>query len=282
MHPNNPLNSRYDFITLLKICPELKSHVIQNKLGDDSINFDNPVSVRLLNKAILHQFYQIKEWNYPAHFLCPPIPGRADYLYWLNDLIGSKKIAKGLDIGVGANCIYPLIGHKAFGWSFVGSDINLESIGSARSIIKSNHLNEFIDIRHQQSKGSIFQTIINSGELFDFSICNPPFHSSLEEAQAGTIRKRKNLSLSKEHKLNFGGKHNELFCEGGEKAFIGQMIKESFNFSKQIQWFTTLVSKEVHLPYFQNFLKEMKCSKVEIIPMNHGQKKSRILAWTYQ
>jgi 23S rRNA (adenine1618-N6)-methyltransferase len=54
MHPKNPLNGRYDFITLLKICPELKSHIIQNKMGDDSINFDNLLSLfSILGKKTL-------------------------------------------------------------------------------------------------------------------------------------------------------------------------------------------------------------------------------------
>jgi 23S rRNA (adenine1618-N6)-methyltransferase len=191
-------------------------------------------------------------------------------------------MAKGLDIGVGANCIYPLIGHQAFGWTFVGSDINPESIETANKIVISNHIENSIEIRFQTNAEFIFQSIIKPNETYDFSLCNPPFHGSLEEAQAGTLRKRKNLGLSGENKLNFGGKNNELFYDGGEKAFVGKMINESSMYSKQVKWFTTLVSKEIYIPSFQKNLKEMKCTKVEIIPMSHGQKKSRILAWTYQ
>lgn len=281
MHPKNPLNDRYDFEKLIKINPELKNHVSKNKNGEDSINFDNPKSIKLLNASLLKYFYGISKWEFPEQNLCPPIPSRADYLYWIDDLIGHKRNILALDVGVGANCIYPLIGHKAFGWSFVGSDIKQSSINSAQKIINKNALEYAISLRFQKNKESIFHSIINQNENFEFTICNPPFHESLEDAQAATQRKRKNLGLKGSTILNFRGEHNELFCKGGEKEFIVKMIKESTNYKNQVRWFTTLVSKESHLPYFQKLLIEIKCSEVKIIPMNHGQKKSRILAWSY-
>jgi 23S rRNA (adenine1618-N6)-methyltransferase len=281
MHTKNPFNKRYDFETLTKSSPELKDHIVKNKNGDDTIDFDNPKSVKMLNYSLLKHFYGIKKWEFPESNLCPPIPNRADYLYWIDDLIGHKSDIRGLDIGVGANCIYPLIGYKAFGWSFVGSDISLSSINSAKKIIEDNSLSNWISPRLQKKKDSIFHSIIQKDENFEFTICNPPFHETLEEAQSATLRKRKNLGLSAGTKLNFGGESNELFCKGGEKEFIKRMIQESSHFSKQVKWFTTLVSKEKHLSYFEKILKGVNCSGIKIIPMNHGQKKSRILAWSF-
>lgn len=281
MHPNNPHKDRYNFPELIKASPALKAFVIKNKYGDESINFDDPDSVRELNRAILHHFYGIKHWEIPPQFLCPPIPGRVDYIHHLADLFQLKKPLKGLDIGVGANCIYPLIGYKAYGWTFVGSDIESEALKSASKILKLNDLDSVIELRLQSSKKNIFKSIIKEKEHFDFSMCNPPFHSSQEEALAGTHRKRKNLGLAGNDKLNFGGKSSELWCEGGEREFITQMINESAQFSESVTWFTSLVSKESNLPFLQKSLRNVDCQNSKIIEMSQGQKKSRILAWSY-
>lgn len=51
-----------------------------------------------------------------------------------------------LDIGVGASCIYPLLGCRMFGWNFFGSDIDNESLNWANQIIEANNLQNFIKL----------------------------------------------------------------------------------------------------------------------------------------
>lgn len=281
MHPRNLHRERYNFPELIKTSPDLKSHIVPNKMGESSINFDRPDSVRALNKAILLHFYGIKDWNIPESYLFPPIPGRADYLHHLADLFDGGGKLRGLDIGVGANCIYPLLGHKSYGWAFVGSDIDPVALAAADKILKSNMLEDKIELRLQSSKNKIFTGILKDHERFDFSMSNPPFHSSAQEALAGTDRKRKNLGLSGPTKLNFGGKSNELWCKGGERLFIDQMIIESSHHPQSITWYTTLISKELNVPYLIKRAKAMKTRDVRVIEMILGQKKSRILAWTF-
>lgn len=280
MHALNPHSGRYDFPKLIQSLPELKAHVLINKYGDQSINFDDPVAVRALNRAILKFFYGINFWEIPEAFLCPPIPGRADYLHYLADLFPNKKALRGLDIGVGANCIYPLIGVKAFGWQFIGSDIEKDALKSAAMIVQKNDLDKNIQLRLQIDKSKIFKNIIEQDEHFDFTICNPPFHASEAEARAGTLRKRKNLGFKDTSKLNFGGKSNELWCEGGEQAFIGQMIQESLEFKQSVTWFSTLVSKEANVAGLSKQLKKIG-SEFKVMEMNQGQKISRLLAWKF-
>ena len=284
MHSRNRHLARYDFTQLTKSCPELAPHVLVNKFGDESIDFANPESVKLLNKAILKEFYKINWWDIPPNYLCPPIPGRADYLHNVADLLyGARgKSIVALDIGVGANCVYPLIGQYEYGWSFIGSDIDQEAITSAQSILDHNlDLKEQIELRLQAKANQIFKGILKPNELIDISICNPPFHASAEEAAAGSERKLKNLGLQKKV-LNFGGKSHELWCTGGEKAFIKSMIEESLLVASQCLWFTTLVSKKENLPDLERELKRVKAFDVKIIEMTQGQKISRILAWTFQ
>lgn len=292
LHPRNFHNNRYDFTTLIKSQDSLKEFVKPNKYGDLSIDFANSDAVIALNKALLSHFYGIKNWEIPKGYLCPPIPGRADYIHHIADLLASNnngkipkgKAIKGLDVGVGANCIYPIIGVSIYGWQFLGSDIEKVSIESVLNIINSNEiLKENIKVKQQENPSNIFVNIINKDEKYDFTLCNPPFHKSLDEALAGNKRKVQNLTKQKSTKsaLNFGGKNNELWCEGGEITFIKNMIKESLEFSKNCLWFTTLVSKKENLPFIYKALKDIKAVEVKTIEMAHGQKISRIVAWTF-
>lgn len=291
LHPRNPHHGQYDFKELVKTEPSLKPFVTPNKYGNLSIDFSNPDAVVALNKALLKEFYNIRYWEIPKGYLCPPIPGRADYIHYLADLLARSNSGKtpkginikGVDIGVGANGIYPLIGHKAYGWSFIGSDIDKTSVKSAKKVMEENSLNNTIEIIHQKNAEDIFTNIINKNYFVDFTLCNPPFHSSKEEAQKGSKRKVQNLSKQKTKKptLNFGGQSNELWCKGGELAFISRMITQSKNYNKNCFWFTTLVSKKENLTTLYKILKEVGVCEFHTIEMKQGQKISRFIAWTF-
>ncbi|MCE5348161.1 MAG: 23S rRNA (adenine(1618)-N(6))-methyltransferase RlmF [Bacteroidales bacterium] len=296
LHPRNKHREHYDFKQLVVCCQELSQFVKLNNYKDESIDFFNPEAVKMLNKALLKHYYCIDNWDIPKNYLCPPIPGRADYIHHIADLLGSNnpesqrniiptgnKI-KCLDIGVGASCVYPIIGTKEYGWSFVGTDIDTVSIASAKKIVETNScLKGTIELRLQHNQQDIFYEIIQKDELFDLSICNPPFHSSLSEAQSGTVRKLSNLKHKRITKpiLNFGGQNNELWCEGGEEKFVGDMICQSKQFSASCFWFSTLISKQSNLKNAYNALKKAKAVEIKTIPMSQGNKISRIVAWTF-
>lgn len=275
MHPRNRHQGRYDFEQLKKVLPDL-GKFISKKFGNETIDFADPEAVRALNKALLKSFYRIEHWDIPPQFLCPPIPGRADYIHTIAELGGGRV----LDIGTGANCIYPLIGNAEYGWKFVGSDVDAEAVKNAQKIVKENLLRSEIEIRLQSSSKNIFKNVIAATEKFDLTMCNPPFHASAEEAREGTERKWRNLG-KKGSGLNFGGKSHELWCPGGEKAFVGLMIEESKLFGNQCKWFTTLVSKDENLTFFEKSLTKLSVSEIRILKMEQGQKKSRVLAWTF-
>lgn len=292
LHPRNKHRERYNFKQLINSCPDLAQFVKLNEYKDESINFFNPEAVKMLNTALLKHFYKIDHWDVAEGYLCPPIPGRADYIHHIADLLSSSNngnIPKGdkikcLDIGVGANCIYPIIGNKEYGWSFIGSDIDSIAIESANTIIQTNSsLKEKIELRLQDNKRAVFQGVIKDEERFDLSICNPPFHSSLKEAQSGTLRKLSNLKQEKVSKVikNFGGQSNELWCLGGEEKFIRNMIHESKQFATSCLWFSSLVSKKTTLKSIYSTLKKMRVSDIKTISMGQGNKISRIVAWTF-
>lgn len=293
LHPRNRHTGRYDFPALIAGSPELAAFVIINPYGKQSIDFANPDAVRVFNRALLRQFYGIAHWDIPPGYLCPPIPGRADYVHGLADLLAldnAGEIPRGghiraLDIGTGANCIYPLIGLREYGWRFTGSDIDAIALASARTIVAANTLGKSITLRQQSDPRHVFAGLVQPDERFDVTLCNPPFHASQAEASSGSQRKWRNLGkLDPKRKLptlNFGGQAAELWCEGGEAAFIARLADESREVGQQVCWFTSLVSKAGNVQPLQARLKKLGARQVQVSDMSQGQKRSRFVAWTY-
>jgi len=292
LHPRNLHRLRYDFDTLIQNHHELKEFVFVNEHHIETIDFSDPKAVKSLNKSLLTTYYDIQNWDIPPDYLCPPIPGRADYIHHIADLLANSnngiipmgETIFGLDIGVGANCIYPLLGNAIYDWNFVGTDIDADALNNCVKIIEKNpKLIDVISLQLQANPRFIFKDIILPEDKFAFTICNPPFHATEEEATKGTIRKINNLENTKTTKpvLNFGGKNTELWCEGGELTFITQMVYESTKYPLQCFWFTTLVSKSSHLSSIYKTLNKVNAATVKTIDMAQGQKTSRIVAWTF-
>ena len=292
LHPRSKHREQYDFKQLIKSHAELAVFVKPNNYGNYAIDFFNPKAVTALNTALLKHFYDIEFWGIPKGYLCPPIPGRADYIHYMADVLAENHqgdIPRGenikcLDIGVGANCVYPIIGHQEYGWSFIGSDIDAVSVASAKKIIELNPgLQNHITVRLQNNANDIFRGVIKKGEKIDLVICNPPFHSSYDEMQKGSLRKLRHLKKKQPKKtiLNFGGQSNELWCDGGELAFVTKMIRQSKDFARQVTYFSTLVSKETHLKRFYQELKNVKATQIKTINMAQGNKVSRVLVWGF-
>ena len=290
LHPRNRHREGYDFAALTACTPGLRVHLRKSPAGTDTIDFANPDAVKALNQALLHHHYGVQHWDLPSGYLCPPIPGRADYIHYLADLIADgQDIPRGptvrvLDIGTGASAIYPTIGTTEYGWSFVGSDIDADALRSARSIVDSNPvLAERIELRLQWSPIQHFRGVIQPGESFHLTMCNPPFHRSMAEANASTQRKLTNLGGKPTTSVerNFSGQAKELCCPGGEFAFITRLINESASYPALSLWFTSLVSKGEHLTELLQNLRRVGATSARIIDMAQGQKKTRFLAWSF-
>lgn len=325
LHPRNIHSQGYDFSVLIKSYPRLAAHAKTNAHGSLSIEFADPLAVKALNTALLKCHYNITDWDIPEGALCPPIPGRVDYIHYIAQLLGCDELARNqsalqathqpshqsshqakislLDIGTGANGIYPLLACKIYGWHCVASDINAQSLENVASIITSNPaLKDIFTLRRQQDKNHIFDGIIQAGEYFDVSVCNPPFHASRDEALKSSQRKLNNLAQNRTkqqainninkndptHKSiptylarNFGGLEGELWCTGGERLFLKKLIKESQIFSDQCRWFTSLVSKVENIKPAKKLINKLGAIEVREIEMAQGNKITRILAWRF-
>lgn len=293
LHPRNRNLAPYDLQALTKCLPELAAYIRDKPGGGKTLDFSHPGAVKRLNQALMDHHYGISSWEFPNDNLCPAIPGRADALHTIADLISEENrghIPKGpqivgLDIGTGASLVDPLIGTVEYGWSFIGTDVAPASISSAQRILAANpHAARHITCRLQSHSTSIFKNIIQAGEFIDFTLCNPPFHDSLEAAQAAARRKLRHIEKRKPQgnlTLNFAGIEAELIYPGGEVAFILNMIEESIQWSRQVFWFTSLVAQADHVPSLLAALQQAGATKIEELPLATGNKSSRILAWTF-
>jgi 23S rRNA (adenine1618-N6)-methyltransferase len=307
LHERNLHQGRYDLSLLCHRLPELKPFIMKNVVGDETIDFNDPSAVLALNQSLLAYYYNVDLWQIPKGYLCPPIPGRADYIHYLADLLAQAndgeiprgKIVRVLDVGCGANCIYPIIGSQSYGWQFVGSDIDLVSVNCAKNIVQSNSsLAKHIKVVQQKSVNNIFKGIIKPGEYFELTMCNPPFYESINQAQENNQRKKENLiknqakrsgqsgvaqrNKAKDKDRNFGGQNSELWCEGGELQFILSMAEESILFKEQVYWFSSLISNVQNVSKIQKKLNQIGANAILVINMAQGNKISRFIAWNFR
>ena len=290
MHAQNPYAERYDLKRLANGHFPLKKHIFLNPSDQQTIDFTDSDAVYELNKAMLLADYKLVDYDLPKGYLIPPVPGRLEYLLHLRDFISEKfKVDKpvqfrGLDIGTGANGIYCILGVQHFNWLMIGAESDVVAVKIARENIQlTNTLKDKIEIRHQKNKSFLFNNIIQPKEQFDFSVCNPPFHSSKDEALKRSLKKNSNLGNPMDrntHLLNFEGQANELWCNGGEALFIKRLIKESLGFKSQVKVFSSLVSKTNSLAAIEKKLKKVEAN-YQIISIDLGNKKSRIVVWWF-
>ncbi|SEB36679.1 23S rRNA m(6)A-1618 methyltransferase [Tenacibaculum sp. MAR_2009_124] len=278
LHPNNIHNNGYDFKILLKENPILESFVVE-KFGKLTIDFSDPNAVKTLNRSLLKTHYDIGYWDFPDENLCPPIPGRVDYIHHLADLIEGSSTVKVLDIGTGASCIYPLLGSAIYDWSFVASDVNKNSLEVAKMNIDKNQLEEKIELRYQNNSANILEGIIKVEDKFTLTMCNPPFYASESEARGANKRKSRNLGSTVVR--NFSGTDNELWYKGGEKAFLHNYLYQSSQYPNASLWFTSLVSKKENVKSLEDSGKKIGVTKFKKIQMNQGNKVTRIVCWKF-
>lgn len=292
LHPRNRYQGRYDFPALVAASPELGRFLLRTPAGSTSIDFADPAAVRALNRALLAQQYGVQDWDIPPGYLCPPVPGRADYLHGLADLLAAGNggvvptgpAVRILDVGVGANVIYPLIGQREYGWSFVGTDVDPQALAIAATILRANGLDAQVELRLQRDPRRVFEGVLQADERFDACLCNPPFHASAREAAQGSTRKWMNLGKRPppgRPALNFGGTAGELWCAGGEAGFLQRMIAESAALPARVRWYSSLVSKGENLARVRRQLGAAGAREVRVQPMAQGSKQSRFVAWSF-
>ncbi|MDO6738484.1 23S rRNA (adenine(1618)-N(6))-methyltransferase RlmF [Wenyingzhuangia sp. 2_MG-2023] len=281
-HARNKNIDRYDLQALVKTIPNLTNYIQPNVKGEDTIDFKNPVAIKTLNTALLKYYYGIEYWVFPDTFICPSIPNKADYVHHMADVLmesnfgtlpqGNKITC--FDLGMGASCIYPIIGITEYDWNFVGSDIDEKSIIAAQAIVNKNKvLKNKMECKIQANPKDFFYSIIDKETKVDLAICNPPLYANLKDAQTETQKKSAPFTVAE-----IG---DEIIYEGGETGFLQRYVKESKKFSENCFWFSALVHKSSNQKGMVEFLDELGATQTKAIPMGLGNKASQIIAWTF-
>ncbi|WP_051437478.1 23S rRNA (adenine(1618)-N(6))-methyltransferase RlmF [Olleya marilimosa] len=285
MHKKNKHTDDYDFNQLSLVHTDLESFIFTNANNKKTIDFANPKAVKALNTALLKSHYDVAFWDFPDHFLCPPIPGRVDYIHHVSDLLNRSKLTENitvLDIGTGANCIYPLLGNAEYNWSFIGVDSNDDALKEAQNIIDKNNLKDQIKLKKQNDNAHVLSGVLSETDKVTVTMCNPPFFKNEEDALKATTSKLKGLGKPTDQMVrNFAGQAHELWYKGGEKAFLHNYLYESSLLKTQSYWYTSLVSNKDNVKTINQSLKKLGATAVLTIGMNIGNKKSRIVAWTF-
>lgn len=285
MHKRNKHVNGYNFEDLTKCSPSLMPYIYEINYGRYTIDFANPKAVKALNTALLKHHYGIEYWEFPDEHLCPPIPGRVEYIHLLNDLLSNSGLTTNntvLDIGTGATCIYPLLGHAEYDWHFMASEIDKQALNNARKIIDINDLKTVIELRFQNDSQSILAGILKPSERITASMCNPPFYKNEAEATESTQRKLKGLKKNGDQLVrNFSGTSKELWYPGGEKAFLHNYLYQSSLLKTNCFWYTSLVSKKEHVKSMQSSLKKLGATSIKVLELTLGNKVSRVVAWSF-
>ena len=226
-----------DFLILIKEFPELKKYIIKhndNKIEEFSFDWSNNDLSLLMTKSILKYYFNIQYYDIPKGFLIPPIPSRLNYLNLIHSLIKDIKEENiiGIDIGTGANIIYPILGNSVYNWKFICTEINNESYNNARIILQKNNLEEDINLIKQDNKNNIFLGILNRENKYSFSMCNPPYYDYEQEIK---IEDKK-----RDSEFNF----DEVYYKEGELGFFQRYLEESICYKKNIFLYTILIGKK--------------------------------------
>ncbi|XP_624889.3 U6 small nuclear RNA (adenine-(43)-N(6))-methyltransferase [Apis mellifera] len=276
MHPRNKYKKIPDFNELALLYPEFRDIANIDLTGKIKIDFKNEESLRVLTEVLLKHDFNL-EVKIPPNKLVPTLPLRINYILWIEDLMkyisfNEMQEVIGIDIGTGAVCIYPLLFAKMYGNQMIGTEVDETSIQTAIQHIENNKLHHIIKV-FKVNEGTILKGIIKENNIYHFTICNPPFFE-IEELSEKIIKRLPPRNASTGNKV-------ELRVQGGERAFITQMIKESIEIKEKIKIYTTMCGKRNNLLFLLKFLKQKNIENVTWTEFCQGHTKRWGLAWSF-
>lgn len=232
-----------------------------------------------MTQALLQKDFSLKV-QLPTDRLCPPIPNRLNYILWIQDILdpfhsASAAAVRGIDVGTGASCIYPLLGCRISpSWSFIATEIDPLSYDCASDNVASNGLQSRIHLHKVVSREPILSPLLGS-DAFDFTMCNPPFYSSREEMEKSAAEKEFSPSAV------CTGTDTEMITPGGESAFVRQMVTESLIYRTKCRWFTSMLGKLSSLTEVFNCLQENGVENYAITEFLQGQTRRWAIGWSF-
>lgn len=277
MHPRNVYKNRKpDFNALSVKFDYFREKVTVNDSGKVILDFKDPSALRALTQALLEADFGLVV-TMPLDRLIPTVPQRLNYILWLEDIVGKENGAKGIDIGTGASCIYPLLGCRVNQWRFVASEIDDQNIYFANKNIASNKMEENIKVK-KVTDDILLIGLIDEEDTYDFCMCNPPFYSDHLEAQGITSSRNDNRSESSSVST---ASEAESIAWGGEVRFVTQMIDESLVLKTKVRVYTSLLGKKNSLAMLKDVLQQKQVPKFGSTEFCQGRTMRWGIAWTF-
>lgn len=294
MHPKN--RYRYEkpnFQLLAEIYPSLSRYVVQKErvANDDALIFDfkDWDACRELVKVQFKHDFGIT-WTVSKPYLIPPIANRLNYICFIHDLLllwspeprtRASYEWKILDVGCGANLVYPLLGAAYFGWSFVGCDISSDALRLAVGNRDANtSIAPLIMLRkvEKQScqgahdtgggRGIIGSCVLPEDGVFDACMCNPPFFSDVNE-------------MGQNPQTDYGGTLMEMIYPGGEEKFVTEMIQDSLGHKASVAWFSTMVGKKRTFKVAKKLLYSLGNNVIRTSELVQGVTHRWVISWSF-
>ncbi len=278
MHPRNPYRGKDpNHEELARQYPELKQYLRPAMRKGDRPALaltTNPAAAIAYNGALLKRDFGI-QWTIPVGRLCPPIASRINYILWLQDLIklnrptgGGVERVLGIDIGTGANVIYPLLGTAMDSkWNFIATDVDETALSLAKKNLDANpQLQERIKLTRVTSDARVQAALPPGDSSVDFCMCNPPFFES-----ALDVRVRPDGRTA--------GTRSELVCQGGELGFVSGIVRESATLRGKVRWYTSMFGKKASVKAILKLLRESGFTNIVTTEFLQGRTTRWGIAW---
>ncbi|XP_017397114.1 RNA N6-adenosine-methyltransferase METTL16 isoform X1 [Cebus imitator] len=283
MHARNRYKDKPpDFAYLASKYPDFKQHVQINLNGRVSLNFKDPEAVRALTCTLLREDFGLSI-DIPLERLIPTVPLRLNYIHWVEDLIGHQdsdksSLRRGIDIGTGASCIYPLLGATLNGWYFLATEVDDMCFNYAKKNVEQNNLSDLIKVVKVPQKTLLMDALKEESEIiYDFCMCNPPFFANQLEAKGVNSRNPRRPPPSS---VNTGG-ITEIMAEGGELEFVKRIIHDSLQLKKRLRWYSCMLGKKCSLAPLKEELRIQGVPKVTYTEFCQGRTMRWALAWSF-
>ncbi|KAL7848844.1 hypothetical protein SRHO_G00204670 [Serrasalmus rhombeus] len=257
MHPRNRYKDKPpDFAYLASKYPDFQKHVQINLLGRVMLNFKDPEAVRALTCTLLKEDFGLTI-EIPLERLIPTVPLRLNYIHWVEDLTeGQGSSRRGIDIGTGASCIYPLLGASMNGWFFLATEVDDICYNYAKKNVEQNNMAGLIKVVKVPQKTLLMDALKEESIVYDFCMCNPPFFANQLEAKGVNSRNSRRPPPSS---VNTGGV-TEIMAEGGELEFVKRIIHDSLQLKRRLRWYSCMLGKKCSLAPLKEELRKQGVS----------------------
>lgn len=281
MHPRNIYrNRKANFQHLAIKYPEFRKHVFPDVSGKLFLDFKNPDSLRQLSITLMKHDFGL-DVELPPDRLVPTIPLRLNYILWVEDILKGSNVEheiKGIDIGTGGSCVYPLLSTCMYRWKFLATEVDDLNFNYAVKNIKKNNMFDYIHVEKVDESAILLAVLKDNGESYDFCMCNPPFFSDHLEAQG--ITNSRSDDRPEPHSVNTAGS-TESVAFGGEVEFVKRMIHESIELKDKVRVYTSMVGKKKSLPPLKEVLRNLKVTNFSTTEFCQGKTMRWGIGWSF-